>query len=1275
MPLFMEGHFPLFLVEHFLFKKVSMPPRRFARAVANQRIRAAFGGRGQALPILGRNGALQRGRFNVRRRFNDGQIPVDNITLEGFQEPLDDQRLYNLVREWVGRSGNLRRTWVTFTYQGNGVLAYRSVRGSRLRTFAQFREQLRRFENPEIMGSDPIGLDLDGQIPVLVRNAFSVNYFPGDQPDIVACASEDGFGSSEPAPFYQTLALDIPNAAHCVDRVCWQLQIPLYSVALDTIVPPLRNDAMAYIERALAARHGLDSPSAVVHIITPWTIAVEESHVHRLRDAFYDEPANAVSLDDCLVHGSYLYIRVQPWNLWSLHDPEHRLRTTGPRLLMLANNHVEYVPTFYDAETKMWLPKVRGELFFGPSFGMFELVRSARVKNPEPLETMRAFPTADPLHTILEPVEDLSRDLRQLRAAGNDAALHYRQKRLSQLPKGWMFRKVMSNTQLMTQKVKGKHVRVYYDFETVHSLEAGKLKPYSCAYLVMESGERDTRLLRNEIPTEELVRRSIVVTGFDCHFELAKVVKELAVSGQYETITMAGFNSARFDAFLFMEGTSMLQDRDKEDGMYASRLTWINHFFQGGSLLGGEMRVRSYRGLSPTRVRLFDLAKHLTGTSLKNAAKDFGTPHQKVDCFSHSEVQSRFLDDPEGFLTDRRFLDQLHEYNKYDVIVLAELDAAYCSALAPLTPLVYPGSELPATIGSLCFQHWQSYFTKLLEDKPEVLVGPALSQEQKDKLTVCGAWEALDLDKWLDLRNGIVGGRVELPNGPQDVDECVSSLDVKGLYSFVMGVYDVWFPAGVFVPLVGRQESPDLLGVYNVDVDQSPMRAQDLVNIVPRKEYSTSGSILRNNWNADHVYDTWVTTPTLQLLRRYGCPVVIRGGFEWSHKIRSCDLFGCLLDFMKEKKRQDHLKEARDPAYNKAIRSVAKLFMNATYGQMLKGIFERGITSVTVDQLRKLYEKEESGEVVRINVVNVLHGNIFADVTRSTESRLKKQGPFAVGAFVLGHSRSYMLKYLYLRLPRSRWLYFDTDAGKARKRHMVELMDAHRGALVPHWPEIEDILPGYASCPLYGGDEGGAFEEELPENAGAVLIAKKFYAVRGLDGGVCMDGNTPVMACKGVRRDDIPLNELELSVIDCKLLTSATRLAYCHDLYHHQNRDTVVDCGIEFFRHILAHGFGFVLSSSLGRVTANMARGVMLGDVERYAMQFGSLIQHFRVKKLSVTQMQREEDVICGRPMDQENAEERRGNAWRRYLATIQDGEEEQEREEVRAVEDYEDIL
>jgi len=1025
-------------------------------------------------------------------------------------------------------------------------------------------------------------------------------------------------------PFAATHDYRISTGGHHYDTICYLAGLPLYSHASGNLEIPTWESFTRYLKTALEERYGAGTPGSRYYVMGAYALGGVIPSIAEIRMTLAKTKISEMNPDDGIVHRGQIYVKIQPAHLLKIFDPNQELGNDGPLVIMRGNNnYAAAVRMGYDPVSKCWMPFLReGQHCYldeDMHCVLLELFARSKLEDVKP----NFHPPA---------VEAWGeRTAHEMKMADH---------KISLLPPGQKMTIVIRKTKLFIKQCEHPMLRVYFDLETFYSLPdaapteglgigaaTGGLVPYSLVYMALTEDEFVDQA-QNPWTTEELKDRAKLLKGFDCVQEFVDYLTGLVVTGKYAEIKLCAYNGSGFDFFFVLQAveqrTALFEATlIEEDGEWVDStepgIYWTNQFFSNGRLLSGTMRVRHpEEGLMTSRISLFDISKHMIGMSLSNCCKAFKTPHKKVEGFSHDEVMNLYMANPSGFFNEPEFSRQLEEYNKFDVIALMELETAYIREMSKLVPFISFHSELPLTIGSLAYKILTNDWKGRDVEVERLDLGVELDWSKKN-LSVAGLWQPIDVYMYRSFKTGIPGGISNVVNGPQIVEEPVSSPDVKGLYSYVECVYPCYFPVGPYVRLdVGQQprDPSRILGIYHIDVDMRPLMEKDLHLVLPLKFFTRSGQLLRNNWNETEVNDTWVTTPILKILLAHGCPITWRGGYEWGGRVKSCELFAVFLPFIGEKNRQDKLKNPNHPdhaSYNPAMRTVCKGVPNCGYGQSIAGVFPRSVTSVTPAALEKLYDDPK---VARVNVIKIINGRAYADVTYKLESRMNRQHPLAMGCFILGYSQEYMFKQILHRVPRSLLLYIDTDSCKIPTRVYKELQERHAGEKVPHWPEILNWVPDYEHCPLWEGWEGGAFEDELPPNGGGILAAKKTYVILNEEqDGPCMEGEQIIMSSKGVRRSDVPLNAADYQRLSEVGDDYEAFLITAKEIYH--TAPKLCEVAHVFMASVLKHGFGYVLCSSLLRSLTNLKRGTP-ADPESWNHSMGRLQQTYRLKRISI---------------------------------------------------------
>jgi len=763
-------------------------------------------------------------------------------------------------------------------------------------------------------------------------------------------------------------------------------------------------------------------------------------------------------------------------------------------------------------------------------------------------------------------------------------------KLLYNLPKGTKISLVSDPTTEMIKQ--GDTVYVFYDVETIVD---GRLQTYSVAYFEVSQKEIDDP----ETDVTTWTSRVRLIIGPDCMKQFVMWIGNYIKMEKAREVIITGFNSARFDNYFLLEA------------FYYSSNVMPNMervFFQGTSLLQARISAFNIVTKSLTKCHLLDVAKLLPASSLDNLGKSFKTHFQKVAGFNHDEVQKMFITHGWNFLDDQDFITKLREYNINDVLVLAELLRKFRKTLAEAIPtsfVQFNKDGFPATLGGLSKRHWELSIEPFKEEwlPPEIL-----SANGGDLV------EKLSPDEYRELRMGTLGGRCSLIHGPMACDFPTRVLDAASLYPTVMAVWnEAYYPIGR--KLLVDKFDPEHLGIYRCHVSQSQLRSKNLIYLVARKEFLPSGAPFRNNWEVEDIYNIQLTTPELLLIKDAGCTVDIQSGIVWSHKVKGCELFRCLLVFMKIKKEQDRRKEDGEP-FNPALRAFCKYMMNSLYGKMLEKLPTDSTFSVTPTQLDLIQSRVDSGEFIYVKSIKPICGEVFVRVLKSVESIIDKQSPFIFGAYVLGLSRTYMARYLWLRIPRDLCYYIDTDCLHMASSAIKKVYRKHMQERVAAFPEAVEFDPDYLEARLYRDNTEdpsaprlnviGCFTDDTPGDSDGILFGgKKLYAFRRADGSSSTDPGGHCIAVKGVSKKDICLSPfLAQSFLSMPSLSAQEALRNFY--IQASNNIQVGQQGVPLITDLLQNGQAYVVCRQL--------RTVGSGVHASRSMDFGYLFETFTVK-------------------------------------------------------------
>jgi DNA-3-methyladenine glycosylase II len=173
------------------------------------------------------------------------------------------------------------------------------------------------------------------------------------------------------------------------------------------------------------------------------------------------------------------------------------------------------------------------------------------------------------------------------------------------------------------------------------------------------------------------------------------------------------------------------------------------------------------------------------------------------------------------------------------------------------------------------------------------------------------------------------------------------------------------------------------------------------------------------------------------LLRQYGCSVVVKKGFVFPNKMKSCEMFSFLLEFMQSKNYQDleSKKEKKGLAneYNPALRETYKLLMNSLSGKVIEGLHtEKTIDISSGAEFLKIQEK-----ATKINFINAVGGKMFLTYEVDAETIINQQRPIYLGVLIYDYAKRYMFQNSYAKIGKANLLYTDTDASKFRYKDFI----------------------------------------------------------------------------------------------------------------------------------------------------------------------------------------------------------------------------------------------
>jgi hypothetical protein len=357
----------------------------------------------------------------------------------------------------------------------------------------------------------------------------------------------------------------------------------------------------------------------------------------------------------------------------------------------------------------------------------------------------------------------------------------------------------------------------------------------------------------------------------------------------------------------------------------------------------------------------------------------------------------------------------------------------------------------------------------------------------------------------------------------------------------------------------------------------------------------------------------------VRLLRKYGCKVEIKTGFYWKNKVKSCEMFGFLLDFMSVKNHQDTLKQSKDEKYNPALRETLKLLMNSLSGKVIEGLHNE--KTVSVENVKEYIKIE--GKAEKINTITTLGNKIFITYEVNEETLINKQKPVYLGVLIYDYAKEYMFEKSYSKIGLDKIIYTDTDATKFRHKDFAKWNEwiQQNNEIVPHHKEVEEIDPRYKNHLIYQADSKvfGSFEDELGEMTGENYM---FYCLEKKSWCYSADGEAKYRF-KGLNDNAQILTGNEKFLIkkpDGSYRTKPNMEQEIHKFYINNKQNSIGENNqVKFFDKIYKEGEAFVLTSSFRKIVKNSNRSVEVGEEHRYNNLMNNIQVKYVVKRLRIS--------------------------------------------------------
>lgn len=758
----------------------------------------------------------------------------------------------------------------------------------------------------------------------------------------------------------------------------------------------------------------------------------------------------------------------------------------------------------------------------------------------------------------------------------------------------------------LNKQNKMKTYYIFFDYETIVDYNKDMcFQEYSISWTKFteeDLSNLETFDFKNESKDIDLYIKDKVFNkvGYDCSDHFIKFILE---HGQNAKFNFISYNGSNFDHIILLK--RLLEYKEVE-------INVSDIFFNNNQLLNFKILGRH---------TMFDVKKHLLG-SLSENCKSF-----KVNCvskksFNHHEAQ--LLHDENKLIEHMTNNKELIEYNNNDVLSLAVIYKRYeesCKKNKYLKELITLETPLCdyLTIGSLVYKITKNHWRKLFIDHNILLKNKDTGKIEETIVNKPIYFDKLTMKEYNDLMNYKAAGRVELFNGIKEINEEIVSLDLCSAYPYSMCINKVFYPYGQIIRTDKYVEGK--IGFYYCDIDQSNLKLKNLPNIVPKKNFmkNKKGEIIgceSNDWGTNEILNDYlISTPIIEQLKKYECKVIVKEGFYFMNKIKSCSLFEFILEFMKQKNEQDKLKREKSPLYNPALREVNKLSPNGVSGKLIEGFH---CEKTEVINAEKYAELIISDKVESVNTINIIGNKVFCTYKIKEEELLDEQRPIYLGILVYNYTQIHMYNNAYAVIGLDKCLYTDTDSLKFKKSELErpEVKQHYLNNLVPHWEEVEEVDPRYKDYKLMNVNDKvfGSFEDELEGgdiNYFSVFQKKSWIAINKDKYLKCISENKfdeinkyYKIAFKGIKTESILLNGDE-NFITKFIDKKGTERYEINDIklandYYNTSNNKIKYKLIDFCKQLHENNTAKILCINIRRNIKNSNRNVTTEEIERF---------------------------------------------------------------------------
>jgi hypothetical protein len=613
-----------------------------------------------------------------------------------------------------------------------------------------------------------------------------------------------------------------------------------------------------------------------------------------------------------------------------------------------------------------------------------------------------------------------------------------------------------------------RHEYVMIDYETVCDFsDENVLIPISLQYHILD------HLPKGVMPRDMNYSHVNIAYGRDCTKAIVDMItSEDAINKKYTFVT---YNGSRFDHYiLYREMMRLMPDCVGSE------------FFVKNELL--SFKINDIHDV-------FDLYKHLH-LSLKDACDGFKIDAQKGE-IDFYDIQEKYDNmEKKDF---EKYLENDEDFNKYakmDIVCLTQLFKTYTLLLEHM--------------GGGMFEHYSKNLSNNLT------YGGMMKKVFASHVAKKGIKIPTITDEKLfnDIKKSSTGGRVQLFCESDKIDERIASLDMSGCYTYCMAVMqDAWYGSGKIIECEKYEDMPpDKIGFfYCTNVNQSKAK----VKIIPKKGKN------ENIWDTKEIIDeeTLLSTVVIDDLKKAKCTLTIGKGIYFSERVKGCELFGFLLNLMKEKSIQDTYNEQGNKLYNPALRMILKSFMLILSGKLAEGLYLKQTRVMNAEQFKTAELLDEN-----VELLNSIEGKIICNIPVDTKTALKKSKPIYLSTLIYDYSHRYM-SGLYNMFSYKKLICTSTDSLKVRHSDFVKVQKKMLATPLPHWEEVEEYDPRYKTAKMLAMTSNekviGSFVDEYATNdyKYGIFFKKGCYYLSGeKDKNITYSGLCP---------KDIPINNIE----------------------------------------------------------------------------------------------------------------------------------------------------